>query len=401
MGVVESKGTLSHLIRTTLNANVLLIGAYERDNFGDLLFYQLTREYLGDHNIVAGSIIGADMTSLLGTHVYPHNDLLASRAWDLIWVVGGEIGGVDAEGALAMSLDETEGRIFDAAGTEGKHVIARYLSGASAHSPAYLPVKSKFPLNAQTPLVINSVGLGNTLPADSARSGDSAVPAIRSAAAIVVRDAVSYDFAKSIGKESVLSPDMVHAISLQHPELASSAAEDDPYFIFQSSAHLIEEFGAEAIARSLARVATETGWRPAFFLAGTARHHDRKDQYDGIKSALEAIAPEVHPIDFGTRRPMKLASKIASSKLWIGTSLHGRIIASSFSLPRVSLTNLKVATYAATWDSDFPINIEFDGLSEAVSNARAASEVASNVAASREIAELADQKTKSLVREFL
>lgn len=390
------------MTRPTSNANVLLVGAYERDNFGDLLFYQLTKDYLSEFEVVAGSVIGADMRMLLGTRVHPHNDLLAARSWDLVWVVGGEIGGVDTAGALGMSLNETDGTVYDHAGARGKEVLAHFLSGASAKAPAYLPVVADFPLNSRAPVVLNSVGLGNL----SAKAQDSehlriAHAAIRGASAVVVRDTASQVFAESLGVAAILSPDMVHAISLRHPDMAQSRVGREPYFTFQANAQLIRQYGPEVIAKSLAHVALTTQLRPAFFLAGTARHHDRSDQYDDVKSALKAIAPEIKPMDIPTRDPMVLAAHIAGSRFWIGSSLHGRIIAGSFGLPRVSLENQKVSSYAATWDSAFPTEVSFESLPAAVAEAITAAQLPRNAQDSRDLAVAADSRTQSLVETLL
>lgn len=386
--------------QSRLNASVLLVGAYERDNFGDLLFYELTANYFGRRSVAAGSIIGADMTALIGTQVHPHNDLLATKAWDLVWVVGGEVGGVDTAGALTMSLDEVEGPIFDEAGAEGRGAIAKYLSGVSPQAPAYIPILGDFALNSNAPLVLNSVGLGNMLPYGVNTGSDAGIAAISSASAVVVRDLSSHVYTRSIGVESVLSPDMVHAISVQYPDLSAPRNSSDPYFLFQSNAHYIDQVADEEIAAALAKVAIMTGWRPAFFLAGTARHHDQADQYDGIKRALRSIAPSIIPLEISTRKPLELASYIAGSSLWIGTSLHGRIIAGSYSLPRVSLNNLKVAKYAATWDPHFPVNVTFDGLIESVSEALDLAQSPASSQASIELAHHADETTRSLIKDF-
>ena len=400
------EGTTHFLSKSSMTAQVLLVGAYERDNFGDLLFYELTREYFDGHTVLAGSVIGADMTRLIGIRVHPHNDLLATRAFDLVWVVGGEIGGVDTRGALAMSLSDEDGSVFDGAGMRGKELIARFLSGAGADAPAYLPVLSRFPANADTPLVLNSVGLGNLRPAITAAGAgtvaDPAIPVIRGAAEVVVRDSASLEVAGSIGTPARLVPDMVHAISLRHPELAlPSSAGATPFFVFQCNAHLILEYGAEAIAQALASVAAVTGWRPAFFLAGTARHHDRADQYAEITATLKRISPNLVPMTMKSRRPVALASFIARSQLWVGSSLHGRIISGSFGLPRVSLTNTKVETYAATWDSVFPVGVGIENLGAAVSEAIAIASRPAAVQASADLARLADRSTCALVEEFL
>ncbi|MBG6214159.1 polysaccharide pyruvyl transferase WcaK-like protein [Cryobacterium sp. CAN_C3] len=380
---------------------MLLVGAYERDNFGDLLFYHLTSDYMGRRNLAAGSIIAADMTRLIGTRVHAHNDLLSTKEWDVVWVVGGEVGGVDTEGALAMSLDDVEGQIFDKAGAEGRDAIAQFLSGAGSGKPAYIPILKDFPLNSGTPLILNSVGLGNMLTEGMSPGTDAAISAIRAASTVVVRDQASHDYTASIGVTSVLSPDMVHAISIRYPELAVSGEGHKPYFIFQSNGHIINQTGVEQIGEALAHVASITGWRPAFFLAGTARHHDRLDQYQGITRVLRRIAPGLVPAEITTRNPMELAAHIARSKLWIGSSLHGRIISGSYSRPRVSLENAKVATYAETWDPLFPVNVDFARLGDAALEAIESAGSPANVQASEDLAQRADAMTRGLVEEFL
>ncbi|TFC19190.1 hypothetical protein E3O19_03375 [Cryobacterium algoritolerans] len=217
----------------------------------------------------------------------------------------------------------------------------------------------------------------------------------------MARDESSHKMATTIGAASVLSPDMVHSISVRHPDLAAPTRGCEPYFLFQANAQLIARVGEERIARSLAVIAAATKWRPAFFGAGTARHHDRADLYDGITAILRAFAPTVRPMGITTRNPMSLASYIAGSQLWVGSSLHGRIIASSFALPRVSLENLKVASYAATWDPDFPVNVAFDRLAESVAEAVTAAGSANSADVSRHIASVADESTAALVRDFL
>ncbi|MDJ0337590.1 polysaccharide pyruvyl transferase family protein [Cryobacterium sp. PH31-O1] len=381
---------------------MLLIGAYERDNFGDLLFHQLTKSYLTEHRVVAGSIIGADMAALIGDPVLPYNDLLAARSWDAVWVVGGEIGGVDTGNALTMSLNDHDGRVFDRATPQGRAAIAQYLSDSSTTAPAYIPELGRFPLNSATPLIVNSVGLDALRISGSSTGAEAAITALRRANSLVVRDSPSREFAESNGINAAVSPDMVHAISLRYPEMGrTSESDSEPFFLFQANGYIIEKYGSEKIAFALAQVAHSTGWRPVLFLAGTARHHDRLDQYDKVLGSLRAIAPTLQPTVLQTRMPLELADWIAKSRLWIGSSLHGRIISGSFGRPRVSLENAKVSTYAATWDSEFPVNIDFDGLLDAVSAAILIAATTSSRDASLELAQSADAKTTQLVKEYL
>jgi hypothetical protein len=55
---------------------VLMVGAYERDNLGDLLFLLVTERYLPHAEIVSAAPFGADMTTLLDRRVHAYGPLL-------------------------------------------------------------------------------------------------------------------------------------------------------------------------------------------------------------------------------------------------------------------------------------------------------------------------------------
>ena len=73
---------------------VLSVGAYERDNFGDLLFLLVTERYLEGSEVVASAPFAADMTALLDRKVGAVGDALSENRFDAIWTVGGQVGGV-------------------------------------------------------------------------------------------------------------------------------------------------------------------------------------------------------------------------------------------------------------------------------------------------------------------
>src|SRR5690606_38014138 len=89
------------------------------------------------------------------------------------------------------------------------------------------------------------------------------------------------------------------------------------------------------------------------------------------------------------RRPYDLVDEIAGVGLWVGLSLHGRIISGAYGVPRVSFTKRKVDAYASTWDPDMPWGVTPDRLDEAVAEAlsprvQAASVVGDDLAAQAE-----------------
>ena len=82
---------------------ILAIGAYERDNFGDLLFLYVLRKLINNKaEVIASSIIAADTEPINGEFVLPYDILLKNHTFDGVYVAGGEIGAVDVVSGLTM-----------------------------------------------------------------------------------------------------------------------------------------------------------------------------------------------------------------------------------------------------------------------------------------------------------
>ena len=86
-----------------LRPRVLLVGAYERDNFGDLLFLLVTERYLEGADVVAAAPFAADMRALLGRRIPAYGPLLRDERFDAVWTVGGQVGRIDLERAFKLS----------------------------------------------------------------------------------------------------------------------------------------------------------------------------------------------------------------------------------------------------------------------------------------------------------
>jgi len=67
---------------------VLAVGAFERDNLGDILFYFLIRKLFEKHHVRPAGAIYGDMRSYFGEVVLPYNHLLTIHTWDVVVVVG-------------------------------------------------------------------------------------------------------------------------------------------------------------------------------------------------------------------------------------------------------------------------------------------------------------------------
>lgn len=375
---------------------VLMVGAYERDNFGDILFSELTRRYLTGMEVTAGSIMPAMLPG--GEAVLPYAQLLRQQRWDAVWIVGGEIGGLWLDGALSMSLQEPLRETFVRATPVGKSFIARLLGQEHLRSLAYLPRLGDYPFNSSIPLVANSIGISNVGFIGDEEAAALTVEAL-AGASVFVRDDASAAFARSRGLKVGLGPDMVHAISLLDGFHADEVVMSprDPYALVQVNVELMRNEGLARIAQSISELARITSLDIMLFAAGTAYAHDSIGSYAGLAAMLRTQIKPRRVIILGERDPLTLVRYIANAALWSGTSLHGRIVSSSYGVPRISLENDKVSRYVETWDAGFPYGVAADSMHTAAAVAIETAPDATARRHSEHLARTAHQNTRSLV----
>lgn len=339
---------------------ILAIGAYERDNFGDLLFLYVLRKLIDNKaEVIASSIIAADTEPINGEFVLPYDILLKNHTFDGVYVAGGEVGAVDIVSGLTMDISSKEYQTI-LRNKPDLNTIVEFYTGISQNREehAYIPDLQKYPLNKHTPLIINSVGLSNI----AGLSGDflqRTISVLRNAA-VSVRENNSQKIMEKNKIASSLSPDVVHTINLFHPKHSSTKR----YFTFQINTELIKtsRYSPKKIAVILQQISHALKADVRLFLAGTAAFHDDERTYKQIVQAFKLIEHK-YAISITTdRNPLCLVDEISGSVLWIGTSLHGRIIAASYNVPRISLLNKKVSRYAESWDNDYPHGVAIDAV---------------------------------------
>jgi hypothetical protein len=195
---------------------VLLVGAYERDNFGDLLFLLVTERYLEGADVVAGAPFSADMRDLLGRRIPAYGPLLQAEDFDAIWTVGGQVGRVDLRRAYRMSASPPAWRRFvRSSEAEQVDIMRDAIAGAPLFSP-YIPLPFAFPRNAGAVTVLNSIGIAGVRGIESSRR-EVVVAALRGASSISVRDRGSSRLLTELGIDHRLAPDAVHALSVLVP----------------------------------------------------------------------------------------------------------------------------------------------------------------------------------------
>jgi hypothetical protein len=110
---------------------VLLVGAYQRDNLGDLLFLLVTERYLEGTEVVAAAPFSADMREQLGRCIPAYGPLLRSESFDAIWTVGGQVGRVDLARAYKMSASPRAWRRYERRSEAARARILRRAAGGA------------------------------------------------------------------------------------------------------------------------------------------------------------------------------------------------------------------------------------------------------------------------------
>src|SRR5690606_16111684 len=125
------------------------------------------------------------------------------------------------------------------------------------------------------------------------------------------------------------------------------------YLAVQFSADFGDDATLAAIAAQLDLAAAATGLGVALFRAGAAPWHDDLDVLRRVAARARAAAVRV----FESLDVWDICALVAASSGYCGSSLHGRIVATAFALPRVTLHHPsrdarpgKHAAYAATWE---------------------------------------------------
>lgn len=344
---------------------ILAVGAFERDNFGDLLFLRVLRDFMEAKGVevTPASIIFSDMREVNGEVVYPYELMLSLYEWDAVWVVGGEVGGVDIASAVLMDAADARGRHYSALNANDKEAYNALLHIPTGDSlSAYLPKVRGYAKNRNTPIVVNSVGISNSAPGTEMSKNEIAV---LSQAVVSVREEKSAKFCKENNIRCMLSPDVVSAISHFHPYQVEQAQE--PYIVVQVNHELLSQSELAKFTSDLKEVSEYLEAKIVLLRAGVTFGHDDSSLYEEIIAEFKSLKPKYAIEQYDKRNPLLITELIAKSKLCIATSLHCRIVSESYSVPHISLSNNKVANYASTWADDmYPYNVDVTSLKNTV-----------------------------------
>ncbi|PCI57706.1 MAG: hypothetical protein COB45_02640 [Gammaproteobacteria bacterium] len=367
--------------------DIILYGAFDRHNYGDLLFPLVMERMLSQKfpkkKIAVAGLVDSDLSEFSALPSVSIKKALRESNKDVsIILAGGDVVACDWLSAYSYLLSDFSFSIF-------QRVFARFIPsltekvikkiiGLKSDNPFDLTSKD---LNNEMKLIYNSVGATGV----SSIHGDAALSlsaALNAASYVTVRDEFSHEHITRIGGNvNDIYPDSATVMSSVFSEeeinkkTGSEAASlinklKNKYLVFQiSSSH---STGLEAeFAQNLTAIAKEHDLTIVFIAIGNAAGHS--DSH-GIERIKRHLGNDIKVTEYLSGGVFDVMNIIKNSQCYCGTSLHGLITSMAFHVPRVGLLPKlrKQRNYMATWDlSAMPSGVLPTELSKAINQAMA------------------------------
>ncbi|MBI4755867.1 MAG: polysaccharide pyruvyl transferase family protein [Betaproteobacteria bacterium] len=369
-------------------APVVLFGAFDRHNLGDLLFPHVLAALLAPRELHFAGLAERDLTAWGGHRVRALASLAAQFGPRPVHLVhaGGEL----------LDCDVWEAAVMLQRPGQAQAVIARYHGRAERFAwaqawlatprlAAYVAPRSALARVASLSFVaVGGVELDRRNPAFRAEI----LGALYSADFLTVRERITQDTLRRAGLRAGLLPDpavTVGALFGTQIEAAARAGEvaevrrrfPRGYLAVQFAAEFGDDRTLATLAAQLDQVARETGLGTVLFRAGAAPWHDDPDCLRRIAARMAtpgALFESLHVFD--------ICALLARARAFCGSSLHGRIVAHAFAVPGVTVFTPSVAQRArltkhvawlGTWcDAPDKRAVAAEGIAGAVAAALAA-----------------------------
>jgi hypothetical protein len=375
------------LVVERVGSPVILFGAFDRHNLGDLLFPHVLAALLPGRELKYAGLADRDLRPHGGHRVEAVGRVIAElgRRPATLVHVGGELLTCDAwQAAVMLSTPGDAQRVvarLDARPLD-RADWARGVLGTDALAP-YAISRKRYPGLAGVRFhAVGGVGLHERPAALRAE----VLAALAAADDLSVRDAQTQALLAKAGIAARLVPDPVTRVAeLFGERIRRQAGAGEVagilrafprgYLAVQFSADFGDDATLAAIAVQLDRAAAATGLGVALFRAGAAPWHDDLDVLRRVAARARVAPLRV----FESLDVWDICALLASSRGYCGSSLHGRIVATAFALPRLTLHHPsraacpgKHAAYAATWEpAVVPVAVGVDHIARGIEDALA------------------------------
>ena len=349
-----------------MSKTINIVGAFDRYNYGDLLFpiviekylIKYKRDFIKDYDIDFYGLVESNLSSVGGKRTKPLSDLYKNVERNSIVIVAG--GDVIPARISSMDIDLSSNNME----TITKKVI-RKLIGIEKFEKKSM---KKFDLNSKFPWVIekdnlkqkvfvtyNAIGASTLSKLDNAKEQREIKENVVTSDYVSVRDKKSLENLRASNPH--LYPDSATIMSefftlevleeLISEEVKNTVKSlDGGYICIQSNLCSIK--GKEQVlAREIEKLCKKNKLKLVLLPIGFAANHDDNIALNRLKKHLKM--DYIHKESLNIYEVMYL---IAKSKFFAGTSLHGNITSMSYGVPHIGLNKsiTKLDEYLRTWD---------------------------------------------------
>lgn len=334
----------------TDRVNVIAYGAYDRHNYGDLLFAIVLKRYLeadGRFSVLVAATKKSDLSSYGALPTIPLKkalELTRDQPKTMLIVAGGECLTAQWESIIGYLAPQAIYYPIKA---------SPYLIGHKAFirlSRLFTSIPSDIPLvlgERDLPgykVMYNSVG-GNEISRKKPVIHQAIRRNLKDCTYVSVRDRETSAELDKLGVEHNLVPDSAILISDIFPQQIDPT--EPGHIVFHISDHHAKR-RIEAIAQQLTELNVTTGLKIALLTIGKAPGHSDDGPLDKLHSLLGD--ERAYRADSGNIED--IIRCIATSKLYCGTSLHGAITALAYAVPQIALLPqrvVKLSSFLETW----------------------------------------------------
>lgn len=331
-----------------------LVGAFDRNNFGDLLMpivFEKQYNKLYPQNEIDFKYYGQLKRDMTQIKSYNTRSLIdCYNNCDIVIIVGGEVLSADYK-LMYMNLQENRLKIFllrclnKVMPTFVDEIAKKGLKGIE-NKPWIL---DKDKLNCRK-LMYNTIG-------GSINENKIDMRCLKKVDYISARSNYNYEEIRKINDKTKLYPDSVTAISelFTDSEILDNTGKDivnmakEDYFILQTD-YRNNKDSFKNIAKQIDIICEKNNINCFLLPIGYAQGHDDQKALKKIRKYCKRKERIILPRMTNIYETLYI---LKNSKMFIGTSLHGIIVSTSYGIPHMVLTNKlsKLLNYVDTWET--------------------------------------------------
>lgn len=340
---------------------VLIIGAFDRYNYGDLLFPLVIEKQLSSYNkdfqFEFFGLVESDLSDVGGLPTKGLQDFYraCSDPNEPVHVI---IAGGEALGVTWNSLYAALNPLFQK--VNKRHVKINKLIDLNQLTKKILKGKTTLPFvfdkndfSGVKSVILNSLG-GSGINAAVFEKFDFLKQKLQKADYFAVRDQLTIDNLAKNGIKADLFPDSAILMSEFYPqnflhqkvtpEVAGYVAEHSGKYVFAQINKKTTRGKEQTIASGLDEIYQKGKTEICLCPIGKALDHD---DHEALQELGNLMASPFQYFD--ADNIWDIMYLISNAKCYVGTSLHGAITAMSFGVPHVGLKVEKLGAYLATW----------------------------------------------------